>query len=696
MDDQELLDLLFLSEINKNNKKPKPNDDGTFGTPPDEMVYDPVKQIFVDTALAAERMPTGTGAGLQVLKGVPGVRGYVDEIMGAAVGGGDDVQRRIATQTTRELDKQFRGEYPKTSMGLNMGGGAMATANPLIRFATNPRTTLFNKMVKGGAGGLLLGGTEGAIAGSGDADGPGGTSGNRVQGAQREGFMGGLIGTPLGITTPVLGSAVRTASERAIDAITQAGKTKAAKELGVGTDAVSVLGAAVQGDDIDKGFKNIKEGGDGAMLADAGPATAGVLDTVMQTIGPAARIASDKVTARANETLVKMNKTLDNILGMPQGKSDLTKKIGSETKQQRSEEYLQAYGVPIDYASKTGVALTANVRRINRSVFAAANELLEADGGQKIIFKVVDDKVELQNPLNVEQWDYITRGLRQKAASLDGQGLTGGQTDIGRAWENLSLNIRDNLKKAVPEYKTALETASDTIGRVQSVNKGYDLLSATVKREDALKYIKNATGPELAAMKSGLRQKIDDTLANVTKVVSDPDMDAKEAKKALQMLTSRSSLTKLNALLGGKDMAKLAKELKQAERALSLKANVAQNSKTFGRTTANEMIDEFLQPNALQNVARLRPVEAVGQIASVLTNQTDEALNLKGQKIRAEIADVLTRQDNAGRYLYILDRLGQRLPITEAQARSVADAFVKATTTPAYLLSSEKLKENTQ
>jgi hypothetical protein len=381
---------------------------------------------------------------------------------------------------------------------------------------------------------------------------------------------------------------------------------------------------------------------------------------------------------------------------MPQGKSDLTKKIGSETKQQRSEEYLQAYGVPIDYASKAGVALTANVRRINRSVFAAANELLEADGGQKIIFKVVDDKVELQNPLNVEQWDYITRGLRQKAASLDGQGLTGGQTDIGRAWENLSLNIRNNLKEAVPKYKTALETASDTISRVQSVNKGYDLLGATVKREDAIRTIKNATGPELASMKSGVRQKIDDTLANVTKVVSDPDMDAKEAKKALQMLTSRSSLAKLNALLGGKDMAKLAKELKQAERALSLKANVAQNSKTFGRTTANEMIDEFLQPNALQNVARLRPVEAVGQIASVLTNQTDEALNLKGQKIRAEIADVLTRQDNAGRYLYILDRLGQRLPITEAQARSVADAFVKATTTPAYLLSSEKLKENTQ
>src|SRR5690606_4306882 len=139
---------------------------------------------------------------------------------------------------------------------------------------------------------------------------------------------------------------------------------------------------------------------------------------------------------------------------------------------------------------------------------------------------------------------YITRALNDLAEAGEGSGALGGQNALGRAYQNLSREIRDTLRDLVPEYGTALETSADPIRRSKAVELGSRLLSRGMTRDQVSEAVRGMTGPERQALAQGVRSQIDDAMANVTRSVQDGDMPAREAIKALRDLSSRANREK--------------------------------------------------------------------------------------------------------------------------------------------------------
>src|SRR6202008_2610599 len=109
-----------------------------------------------------------------------------------------------------------------------------------------------------------------------------------------------------------------------------------------------------------------------------------------------------------------------------------------------------------------------------------------------------------------------------------GQGALGGQTQLGSAYQNLSRDIRGKLRQAVPEYGTALDTAADPISQVQAVKLGSKILSPSQTMDDVAIAVDGMGAAEKRAVAQGIRSDIDNRMANVTRALTDSNMDARE------------------------------------------------------------------------------------------------------------------------------------------------------------------------
>ena len=299
-------------------------------------------------------------------------------------------------------------------------------------------------------------------------------------------------------------------------------------------------------------------------------------------------------------------------------------------------------------------------RRIPGQAIRYANELMRTRGEQsaQIMAQIADDgAVTFSRLPDVRQWDYIKQAIDHMAETGEGAGALGGQTRMGAAYQGVSRAIRDALKDAVPEYGKALETATDAISQRKGVQFGYEMLRSGTTREAVLDAVKGTTGPEKAAMRQGLRSYIDDTLANVRMVASDQNMDAREAQKALGELTSRAAKVKLRTLLG-KDADGVFSAIDEAAQALGLRANVAVNSRTAARQAFQQAIDAEAAPGVIGIAAQARPVAAGRRVIQGLTGATPEAIARRSERVRGQVADVLTRSGAGPTILRAIEQAG--------------------------------------
>ena len=214
----------------------------------------------------------------------------------------------------------------------------------------------------------------------------------------------------------------------------------------------------------------------------------------------------------------------------------------------RSDAYTSAYAQPIDYSSQSGMLLDELLTRVDPAVIKRANDLMRTKGetSAQIMAQVADDgTVTFLRKPDVRQIDYITRALNEEASSGIGAGAMGGQTTLGSALEDLSRHLRSVLRNHVPEYNTALKEGQDAIRQSQSIKRGAELLRPGTTRETVAEWTQSMTPEERVGILQGVRSAFDDTLANVTRAVSDGDMDAREAIKALRDLSSRAAREKL-------------------------------------------------------------------------------------------------------------------------------------------------------
>jgi hypothetical protein len=541
---------------------------------------------------------------------------------------------------------------PALLPGLGMAKGVAAAPSAL------------GALWRGAKAGIAAGGTYGFMEGEGGL-------GDRIQG----GAVGATLGGAIGAATPALAGLAQKAWRAGAEGLANRNLgIQAGAALGVNPKAARVLAQDVLAlDDPNAMRAAMAKAGPNAMLADSGPMAQGALDASMRAPGTAARTAMTRIDDRAASALRGVTGEMDISMGAPKGVNTAQAGVRTSTAGARKTTYDAAYATPIDYSAKEGRALESVLPRIPNDVISAANRLMQVDGdvSNQIMASIgPNGKVTYQRMPDVRQWDYIKRALDQAASTGDGQGALGGQTPMGNAYQGLAKTIRNSLKAAVPEYGVALETAADAISRVKGIEFGAKLLRRETTRESVADFIDGATGPEMAAIRQGARSQIDEVLANVRAVASDQNIDARQAQAALAAMSSPASKTKLKMILGDTWPA-LEKKLDESASALGLRARVAANSATMGRTAFDNSLNDALDPTFRR--AGFDPMGAAREIGATVMGASPSAVNRLRADAKGGIADILTRQGEGPQILQLLESLGQKNAVSPQAGTALAE-----------------------
>ncbi|WP_192248459.1 hypothetical protein [Mesorhizobium caraganae] len=557
-------------------------------------------------------------------------------------------------------------DNPKSYLAGQIGGGVAQgiAAGPAI-LANAP--TVAGRVL----GGMATGGGMGALYGAG--------SGTDAQSRVVEALKNGGIGAAFGGAFPVVAKGASAGYSKIMDAL--AGN-KAAKSVGTSPEVLRMLNSVMEADGTlgPKGQANIAAAGPDAMLADAGPNAKAILDTAIQRGGPGGTAARDAIANRTAGASDAITNALDTTLGAPEGITAARTAIRQGTSGARKSAYDAAYEAPIDYARPEGMAIEQIVKtRVPQSAISAANELMRTEGNasKQILAKVADDgSVTFEKLPDVRQLDYITRGLNEVADQADGAGKLGGTTAKGRAYTDLARELRDNIRTLVPEYGTALETAADPIRRSKAVELGSKLLSPSMTRDQVSEAVSGMTGPEKDALAQGVRSRLDDLMANVTRTVQDGDTPAREAIKAIKDMSSRANREKLTEAIGQTKADALFAEIDRAAKSFDLRAAVAENTKTFARQATDRQVSQMTEPGFVGQLLQGKPLKATQRVAQALTGQTPEAIAARQSGVYSQLADVLTRPaGQAQPILNAMQGLGTRDQATSLMADRISRAL---------------------
>lgn len=642
------------------------------GATPSELVRSSVsEQILEERPIAAR--------GATALQGVPFVGSFTDEAIGM-------FSPEAGAQTRRAVEA-VREERPGQAMALEVGGAvaslpALVAATPAaVGSFVGAGGSLGAQALRAGGVAAGAGSVEGAISGAGRGE----TPEERARLAQEGAAVGGLVGGAVGAALPVVGAGVSAAWQN----IKGRSVGEISRSLGISVDAAKVVRTALENDDLGAAQQALQRAGSTSMLADAGPGAQQLLDAAITSGGTAPRIGREAVDTRAQEAGARMTTVLDDVLGAPEGVQATARNIRQGTAQARNDAYRVAYAQPIDYASGRGRFLENLMGRIPQSAINRANELMRIEGAEsaQIMARIGDDgAVTFTRMPDVRQLDYITRALGDVASQQNALGgALGGTTQLGRATQGLQRQIRDVLRREVPEYGQALDTAADAISRVQAVDLGASILRPATTREMVREGLRGASRAEREAAKSGFRSALDDQLANVNAVASDPNVDIREFQRLANNLRSRRTQENMETLLGPKDAQRLYRELDQNVVSLELRAAIARNSATARRQAIAGQVEGITAPGALGTLLSGEPVNATKRIVQAVTGTTPEARALRQMGIYDEIATALTglRGQQAEQALRLTERAIAGDALTEAQSRIIA----RALTTPAALAS---------
>jgi hypothetical protein len=641
----------------------------------------------------AARNPVAAGA-LQFLKGLPFVGGAVDEAMGALTQTPAMTQMGVSgTDVVRGAQAETERVAPAVSTGLQIAGGVTgALATPGLLGAVTARgATPGAQIASGVTRGGVVGAAEGAATGAGLAE-----EGQRLEGAMTGGLTGAAIGTVAGAVPPG-------AEEVMINARNYIGRvddTRLAQELGVSRETATVLRSALQAEDFDAAVAALQRAGPSSMLADASPVLRDFLDVAMQAGGPGAkRQARNAIEARVTQGSQRFNAFMDQVLGIPRGRETQAAGIRLASAPERERVYNAAYAVPIDYSGAAGRNLQAMLDRVPPSAINKANELMRVEGvrSPQIMANVADDgTVTFTRLPDVRQLDYITRAMGDIVESAEGRGALGGVTDYGRVVGNLRREIRGTLGEVVPEYRTALNTAADTISEINAARVGYRSFGSVMTREEVRDALGEMTEPERIAAQIGLRNAIDDQMSRIGQLASDPNRDARELQALTKRMTSTDFRQKLETIVGPAPARDFIRQLDEEIAAVELRAAVNPNSATFRRGDIMQTIRGETQPGILQSLLRDGPVKALKNLTQALSGMTDEALMARDRGILDEIATVLTqsRGRDAQEALRIVQRSIGGQEMNENRARFVARVLVRPSVAGAAIAATQQLRYN--
>jgi hypothetical protein len=646
--------------------------DGTLKASPQSLARAEEMDRIAEDEIILSRNPAAFNMATKAVQGLPFIGEYMDEAMGAASGaiGGD---AEFATRTMRDTQGAMDRQRPGTSFAAGMTGGIVgsipmaAAAAPALISAAPP--ALAGRVIGGAAIGAATGATEGAISGYGA-----GNDGDRARSAMERGIIGGAFGGAAGAALPAISAGVKSIAEtikgRDVGVISRV--------LGISPGAAKVVKKYVENDDLAAAQALLRRSGADAMLADAGPNTAQLLDSAVQAGGAAPRIARGAVESRAARAGQTLSRTLDTVLGPPAGVREGARGIAQRTSAIRQQAYTRAYSAPIDYAADAGRKIEDVLGRVPPRTLSAAiseaNDAMRAEGvrNMQIMAEIADDgAVTFRQMPNVQQLDELKKALGSIARN-ETDAITGRISGAGLRAKKLAGQLSEAIADAVPSYRTAVKLGGDKIAEDQAFDLGRRLLSTGTTREQASEVLDGASREAKAAAKQGLRSYIDDTLANVQRTITDPNTDAREAMTAIKSLSSRANQQKLRMLLGNQ-ADKVLDQIDEAAAHLELRSAIARNSATASRIAGKQAMDEITEPSALGELLSGRPAEASKKVVQFFTGQTGEARVEQQQQIYAEIADALTklRGPDAEAALRSVEKAIAGQPVNSAEAARI-------------------------
>lgn len=608
----------------------------------------------------------------QFLEGMPFVGSYIDEAVGVVNPGKRDMMR----ETSDAMERQNPGQSTALGLAGSVAGAIPAAVAAAPAIVASAPSALGFRMLAGAAGGAAAGATEGAIYGAGE----GTDAASRAEEAKQGATFGGFGGAGFGAASPIVGAVIQNAFQR----FRKSDVAQIASTLGVSQAAARQIKAALTGAPEQEAVANLARAGGDAMLADAGPGASALLDAAGQAGGDAARIARSAVDTRTAQATSQMNERLDQILGTPAGQGQLVGDVRNRTSAARTEAYDAAYAQPIDYSAATGRSIEALLQRVPPSAVRRANDLMRVEGvqSQQIMARIEGDNVTFERMPDVRQLDYITRALNDVAEEANGKGALGGQTAIGRGYQNLSRSIRQTMRAAVPEYGNALDVAADAIAERRAIDLGYDLLRPNTRRETVVEAMRGASDAEKRAAALGIRSYLDDTTANVARTITDDNVAAREGIRILRDLSSRANRDKLATVIGPRAAGELQDEADRMATAFELRAAIAQNSATARRQSIQQGISDEVSGGTLATLRAGEPIDATKRIVQALSGETPEARQIREMGLLREIAQALTetRGNQARTSLRVIQGAIQGQSITEHQARRIAATLTSGAT----------------
>jgi len=606
-------------------------------------------------------------------------RAVLDPLVNNSGGTFSDRYNASVAQERRRA-KQFQKENPITATGaeivgsiptaiggagvLSSGAQALASTAPL-RAAAAAAPRLAALLRAGPVAGATVSALEGGAYGFGTGE--GGVSDRATNALPSIG-----TGLAIGAVAPAVGAGFANVARNW-------SAERLAQKLGLSRPSSDILRRTMQADDslTQAGEDRVRAAGPDAMLADSGASARRVLDTAMQSSGPGGRVAREAIDSRVGRAGRDIDHALDQTFG-PTGAP--VPQYGPEVKQL----YRRAYNAPINYASPEGQLVEMLVReRVPQSAITKANALMraEGEGSRQILIDVGQNgAVTLRQMPDVLQIDYITRGLNNIAAEASGRGAIGGTTDEGRVYGKLSGELRSLVRQLVPEYGDALNAASGYIREGKAYQLGSAVLSSRTTRQDIADAIDGMSDIEVQRVREGLRQNIDDAIANVQRTVQDPNVDARESVAVLKSLSSRANREKV-AMIVGDAAPELFTKIDAASNAFDLRASVNNNSATFARQAMDRTMRAATDDgviNALRSGEVISKNGAVSRMAQLLMGRTASDKQRIYDETQEELARALTGP-NALQLLTTLRQGAARPEINEQSARRLGELLGRST-----------------
>lgn len=561
----------------------------------------------------------------RIAAGADAIAGEVGEALGLMPE--KDFSQRYNDNRREEnaRDDANRDEFGAVYEGLTKNGGAVAGA-------------LATPLARGVAAAPTMVGRLGRMMGVGA--GVGAVEGSSAEGPLSERLKQAGVGAGIGAVAAPAAAAIPGAVGMGVQAVRRGIQNgRLARQLGTSREAAGFLrnnARSVDAADII---------GDDAMLGDAS-GFRGILDTAVQSGSPAAATARDAIGARVEASARRLTGVADDIGGPAQSMRARQADIARSTAAGRRAAYDKAYDSPIDYASDAGrrVEDLLNSGRIPDEAINRANRLMRAEGfgSRQIKASIADDgSISFESMPDVRQVDFIKRAIDDMAGDPNvSGGLRGAES---RAYRGLSRDLRETVDEAVPEYAAARAAGQDSIARQEAVEIGRDALRKTVRPDDLAERMRIMDPAQRAEMARGFRGELDRLMSDARRAVSSPDPQVvDELAKGFRDLSPRSARDKI-ALVLGDDAPRFFKEMDAAERALSLRADVARNSRTAPRQAAREAAADAAGANSAIGKARQgSPTGAVGSLATKLLGGDVATRNAMSDEFLGDLARVLT------------------------------------------------------